>query len=319
MTIHLPEAATEDAYEAVRDDESLLRPPVTRLLRSLGVPADGLARYPTGSLPVYVAGEHVLKLYPQVHREERVVESAVLAAVAGALPIPTPPLRATGEHDGWGYVLMGRLPGTPLTEVWPTLTHDDRDQLADRLGAALGVLHSLPVPTVDGWQPGDWPVFVATQRAGCVSRQRALGLSPALAAQIPEVLAALRPPARDGVLLHTEVIAEHLLVERVDGRWRFSGLLDFEPAMPGDPEYDFVGVGVFVARGDGRFLRRVLRAYGYADAELTSALSRRLLAWALLHYYSNVPAWADHLPAAPEGSLATLATRWFPVEEESGR
>ena len=57
------------------------------------------------------------------------------------------------------------------------------------------------------------------------------------------------------MLLHTEVMRQHLLaVEGPGGVLRLSGLIDFEPAMRGEREYEFVGVGVFVAEGDGRFL-----------------------------------------------------------------
>jgi hygromycin-B 7''-O-kinase len=41
---------------------------------------------------------------------------------------------------------------------------------------------------------------------------------------------------------------EHLLTAKgPGGAWRLSGLIDFEPAMRGEREYDFVGVAVFVA------------------------------------------------------------------------
>ncbi|WP_189170227.1 phosphotransferase family protein [Pilimelia anulata] len=308
----LPEAHTEDAFDEICDDEDALRPGVARLLRRLGVDTADLTRYPTGSLPVYAAGDRVLKLFPQVHRDEYPVEAGVLAAVAGNLPIPTPELYAAGEHDGWGYVLMRRLPGTPLASVWPHLGPGDRDRLADQLGLALGVLHSLPLPDIDGWWPTDWAEFMAGQRAACAPRQRALGLAPALAEEIPDALAALRPPTRDPVLLHTEIMAEHLLVDRDSRGWRFTGLFDFEPAMRGDAEYEFVGVGVFTARGDARFLRRLLCAYGYSDTELNPALSARLLAWSLLHYYSNLPAWLTHLPAMPP-TLTAAAADLFPL------
>jgi hygromycin-B 7''-O-kinase len=66
------------------------------------------------------------------------------------------------------------------------------------------------------------------------------------------------------VLLCTEVMREHLLVsEDPAGAWRLSGLIDFEPAMRGEREYEFASVGVFVAEGDARFLTRTLASYGY--------------------------------------------------------
>ena len=67
-------------------------------------------------------------------------------------------------------------------------------------------------------------------------------------------------PGRERVLLHTEVMREHLVVN--PGTWTLSGLLDFERAMTGDRAYEFVAVGLFVSRGDPRLLGRTLAAYG---------------------------------------------------------
>lgn len=46
-----------------------------------------------------------------------------------------------------------------------------------------------------------------------------------------------------------------------------------------------------------RVLRRLLTAFGYRDDQLDSALQRRLLAYALLHRYSNLPRYLQLLPA----------------------
>ena len=300
-----PEACDEEDYDLVARDEAALRPGVDALLAELGVP-DEPRRYPAGSLPVYAAGDLVLKLYPPVYADERPVEAAVLAAVHGRLPVPTPGLHRAGEHDGWGYVLMDRLPGRPLADAWDTLP--DRDRTADQLGAALAALHAVPPPPVDDWWPADWDEFVADQAQACAGRHRALGLPDGLARQIPAFLDGVDLAAGPPVLLHTEVTRAHLLV---DDRGDLSGLIDFEPAMRGAPEYEFAALGAFVAEGDARFLGRVLRAYGYPPAALDTALRRRLFAWLLLHYYGNLPACLDRLPAPPEPTPESLADTWF--------
>jgi len=105
---------------------------------------------------------------------------------------------------------------------------------------------------------------------------------------------------------------QHLLVTRdAAGGWVLAGLFDFEPAMRGAYEYEFAAVGVFGSEGDPRFLRRCLTAYGYRDDQLDHGLSRRLLAWTLLHYYSNLPGYLRHLPPPAEPELDALAARWF--------
>jgi hygromycin-B 7''-O-kinase len=86
---------------------------------------------------------------------------------------------------------------------------------------------------------------------------------------------------RERVLLHTEVMREHLVVN--PGTWTLSGLLGVERAVTGDRAYEFVAVGLFVSRGDPRLLGRILAAYG------RSFDPRELLAYTLLHVHSNLP------------------------------
>lgn len=298
-----PCADDEEDFDFVARDEAALGPGVRALCASLGV-TGAASRYPTGSLPVYAVGDKVLKLFPPVHIDELGVEAGVLAAVHGRLPVPTPAVHASGTFERWGYVLMDRMPGVSLASVWPGLRPTERDALADQLGEAIAALHALAVPEIDEWWPADWPEFVEGQLSGCAGRQRALGLDPGWVAQIPGFLAEVPLGDAAPVLLHTEIMDEHLLF--ADGR--LTGLIDFEPAMRGAAEYDFVGPAVFLADGDGRFYGRMLRAYGM---EPDREFRRRLMAWTLLHYYSNLPGYLERLPAPAEASFASLADRWF--------
>ncbi|MEV6906605.1 hypothetical protein [Amycolatopsis sp. NPDC051071] len=91
-------------------------------------------------------------------------------------------------------------------------------------------------------------------------------------------------------------------------RLRLAGLFDFEPAMRGAAEYDFVAVGLFVSGGDKDFLRRLLSGYGVTPDE---EFSRRCLAYALLHVYSNFTWYLRVLPAPEEPTLESLARAWW--------
>jgi hygromycin-B 7''-O-kinase len=176
----LPRVATEDAFTAICQDEAALRPGVERLCQQLGVGASELTRYAAGSRPVYAAGDLVLKLFPPVATWPGYrIEAEVLTAVQGKLPTATPQVHAAGEHDGWGYVLMSRMPGVPLDTVWDQLSSGDQDRLAGQLGETIAALHQLPPPAIEDWWPADWPAFVAGQRAMCERTARA-GLAGAV-------------------------------------------------------------------------------------------------------------------------------------------
>jgi hygromycin-B 7''-O-kinase len=309
----LPVVATDAQFATVRRDEARLRPGVLALCRRLGHGDVEVTRFPDGSLPVYAVGDrYVLKLYPPTCREHWEVEDRVLRTIDGRLPVPTPRVEESGQFGDWRYVMMTRLRGEPLTEVWPRTGQRDRDRLAEQLGTALAALHTIRVPALG---PPDWRRFLAGQRDGCVERQRARGLDPRWAAQIPDFLDSVPLPPSPPVLLHTEVMREHLLaVPGPDGGWSLSGLYDFEPAMAGDGEYEFVSVGLFVSRGDARFLRRLLTAYGYGDDRLGATLQRRLLAYTLLHRYSDLSWYLEEMPEPPVPTLDALAARWWSLE-----
>ncbi|MCX0245200.1 phosphotransferase family protein [Streptomyces drozdowiczii] len=303
----LPAVETDDEWDAVVPDESVMRPGVEDLCARLGLSGASLVRFSDGSQPVYAVGDdQVLKLFPGAAARRGVVESRVLAHVQGRLPVPTPVVRASGSYEnGWQYVLMSRLRGENLAHSWGHVPRNHRARLVSEIGEALASLHSLsPDQVRDVLGPDDWGSFLDRQRAGAVEQQRAHGLSAAWLEQIPGFLASVPlPRAPQPSLLHTEVMRQHFLVDP-DG-WRLTGLFDFEPAMIGDRAYDFVGVGLFVTCGDPALLRRLTEAYGH------SFEPHELMAYTLLHAYSHLPWYMRELPSPAERSLSALADAWF--------
>ncbi|MFF4568983.1 phosphotransferase family protein [Streptomyces sp. NPDC001410] len=277
------------------------------LCARLGLAGAPLTRFPDGSQPVYAVGdEHVLKLFPGASAGAGDAEGRVLTHLQGRLPVPTPRVRGFGAYEnGWRYVLMSRLRGENLAEAWDRVPRSHRERLVTEIGETLAVLHSLdPDPLADVLGPRDWGAFVDRQTAGAVAQQRARRLPDAWLEQIPDFLASVSlPRAPHRALLHTEVMRQHFLVDP-DG-WRLTGLFDFEPAMIGDRAYDFVGVGLFVTRGDPGLLARLAEAYGHTFEP------PQLLAYTLLHVYSDLPWYLKELPVPAEETLPSLAEAWF--------
>jgi hygromycin-B 7''-O-kinase len=183
----------------------------------------------------------------------------VLERLAGALPVPTPVVAARGAVGGGGDLVMSRLGGRPLDALWPSLTAADRIDLAEQAGRLLAALHALDPLGVAALRP-EWPRFVREQEDRCVERQRKLGAAEPWLDQIPRFLeTAALPLDAAPALLHTEIMRAHLLAERGAARWSLSGLLDFEPAMIGAPEYEFASVGLYLTRCDAPALAALLR------------------------------------------------------------
>lgn len=282
---------------------------VDAIRRELSLGAD-LQRFASGSVPVFAVGdEHVVKLFTSEERSFFNTERAALTHIDGLLSIPTPRVIAAGEHGQWYYIVMSRLSGCSLAEAWHTIEIRDRFQLMREVGAALAAMHAIATEELAPLAV-DWPRFMDAQRVSCRDRQLARGLGAPWVDAVGDFLARWTP--NDGgarVLLHTEVMREHLLVERREGVWHISGLFDFEPAMLGAPEYELASVGVFVTCAEPGLLRAFLDAYG---AEVDDELPLRIMAYALLHRYSSLRWYLERLPVPDEvRDLESLARKWF--------
>lgn len=308
-----PPAATIEAFEATEKGDARLIEGARVACARHGV-SGAPVRFASGSLPVFAVGEaHVLKLFPPCHAGEADIEHDALLAVQGRLPIPTPDLIARGELEGWRYVLMSRLMGPSLADAWPEIPQDQRERVIEDVGASVAALHAIDVATVgEGVPRPDWAAFMDAQRARCVAWQTARGVAPEWLEQIPGYLAATfddrESPRGPRALLHTEIMREHLLVERDgSGRWRLSGLFDFEPAMVGDADYECASIGVFVTGGDATLLKRFLAGYGRDPG------ARSFMTHALLHKYSNLRWYLERVPPPPAvRTLEELADTWWP-------
>ena len=286
------------------DDSELTAGQIRREL-ALG---EKVSRFASGSLPVFEVGESVIKLFPSRQRSHFETEKAALARIDGKLSIPTPRLRAAGEHGDWLYVVMTRLRGQSLAEAWPLLSREDRRRLVHDVGTGLAELHAtstddLPALAID------WPKFVRKQRESCRAHQAAKGLDSLWLAQVDDYLERWCPRDEDRRgLLHTEVMREHLLVDELDGRWQLSGLVDFEPGVIGATEDEITSVALFVAGAEPGLFRAALDGYGIKGDE---ALPMRLMVYALLHRYSNLRWYLERVPSGRNTTLESLARHWF--------
>lgn len=146
--------------------------------------------------------------------------------------------------------------------------------------------------TVDG----DWAGLVERQRAVCVAEQVSFGLAQEWAEQVsfglaqewaeqvPGFLEAVALRNQPRVLLHTEIMRQHLMV--VPDPWRLSGLVDFEPTMPGPVSTSSRRSAPLGPRATLASCVGDCSGAANAAGALDVALRRRMLAWALLHRYS---------------------------------
>jgi hygromycin-B 7''-O-kinase len=258
-----------------------------------------------GSYPVFQVGDrYIAKLFASMHREAFETEHAVLRLLDGHAQIATPKLLEVGEVDGWSAVLMTRLSGQPLKALWPALDDDEKARVCRALGAITRALHMVD------YQPAslsfDWETFLADQLEHCAERQVKRGLDQKLANQIPAFLESVDLDTPGRALLHTEIMLEHVFVEPSDSGHQITGLIDFEPAMVGVPEYEMASVGLFIAQGRPELFGAFLAGYGQ---RIDANFHRRIMGYALVHRYSNLSWYLQFMPHG--GSVEALAEKWF--------
>ena len=260
--------------------------------------------FASGSEAVFAVGDrHVLKITaPRWHDELR-TETALLARVTGRLPIEVPEPLGEGEIDTWPYVLLTRVPGTALSRVWPGLDARSRRQIACDIGRLIAALWCVPTDPWPGCPPADG--FIAERLAAAVGHHRRRAPSPRVAAGVEAALAPfcadptrLTTPGLGRVVLHTELLDEHLLVERRDGRWRLSAALDFADGMIGDAAYEIGAPVEFVFAGAPGCLGTLLDAAGW-PVPWSEEERARLFAWYLLHRYGDVGRLARRRQPSP--------------------
>ncbi len=173
------------------------------------------------------------------------------------------------------------------------LTDAEAERVIGEVGAAIAQVQRVPAGELSALEPR-WAEFIPRQIAGCRARHERLGLPRHQLDGLDDLLrdaASLIPPEPQ-VILTGEYNPENLVLGRDADGWHLAGLIDFGDVMTGFGEYDLLGPGVFMTAGVPRRLAALLRGYGYADADLTPALRRRLMLLMLLHRFSDL---ARHL------------------------
>jgi hygromycin-B 7''-O-kinase len=177
-----------------------------------------------------------------------------------------------------------------LDEIWPGLADKAQLELASGLGRLMASLHSSPTAGLEALR-ADWAGFLQSQKENFLSQQQAAGTPSYWLAESVAFLRDLPPliePGFQPVLLHADLNPEHIFCERGPGGWQITGVIDFGDAMLGHPFYEFVAPG-FMLGFSVQLRRAMLLAYGIQPDELICELSRRLMAYTLLHRFANLP------------------------------
>jgi hygromycin-B 7''-O-kinase len=286
----MPGLRNIEAFRAWRADPSRCLPAALEIARSHGLPHGDARLFPTGTNLVVALDEFlVLKIFPPLLRHQFVSERLALSLLRGRLSVPIPEIVIEGERDQWPYLVMTRLQGVVGAEAWPILPEDQKERVLAHIGETIAQVQHAPVGELSGIGP-HWPEFISGQIEGCRARHERLGLPRKFLDGLDHILrdaASLIPMNAPPVILTGEYIPENFLLSQQGGDWQLAGLIDFGDVMTGWKEYDLLGPSAFMAAGLPRRVDSLFRGFGYSNADIDSTLTRRLMALALLHRFSD--------------------------------
>jgi hygromycin-B 7''-O-kinase len=311
----LPKVAERRDYVSLQQETTLWLPAMRVICQRHNLSIDGLLRLGDGTNVVFAAGvEDIIKLFPPYWQREVQADRSVAEFVYSKLGITTPKIRGHGELEGWPYLVMSRLQGSYLSDVWDTMDYQNRLDIVIELGELLARLHTLPIAGFNGFE-NDWKTIIQQRVSDCQQHHRTKGVSEYWLRQIPAYLAQaspLYPTTYTPALLSGDLHQYHLLVNEVYGCWHLCGFFDFDDARIGFHEYDLASAGLFMMLGRPQLLRAFLGAYGYANRELNEKLSARLMAYTLLYRYRDLNWILEELVATRLPSILTNYTLSIP-------
>jgi hygromycin-B 7''-O-kinase len=316
----LPTIPDLAAYRRIYRDEQTWLPAMHAICAQQGLDPAQLAFAPPGSHVVFRVGSKLyVKLFAPLWRSDYVSERAVLSALDGHAELPIPRLVAEGEIEGWPYIVITAVQGTPLCEVWDRLSESERVQVCCQCGAFMAALHAVPTEGLEAIAV-DWCAFLHARAADCMEQAVDSGLGQewhAAVGGLPErTLSSLEMRFRP-VLLSADVTDEHVMVEQRAGRWCFAGYIDFGDAIVGHCLYEFAAPACSITRGVPELTRALMLGYGFAESELVRKLAERLMAYTLLHCYITLPVLLALFEGNMPSNLEELQQRLWPFDAEA--
>lgn len=141
--VRLPEVPDFGAYRQIYLDAEIWLPAMQEICQRHHLPLSELQRLPTGSAVVYECAGQVIKLFAPLWPEEYARENLGLEFFAQKLFVQTPEPLASGYLDQWPYLIMRKLPGVALGQIWAQLPQAEQVDLALQMGTLLQSIRKL--------------------------------------------------------------------------------------------------------------------------------------------------------------------------------
>lgn len=312
-----PDVLDAQTFRDWRAEPANWLPIAIDIARHHGLPTTAPHNFAAGTnLVVALNATLILKLFPPIFRSQFVSERTTLRQLSGRLELAIPEIIFEGERNDWPYLIMTRLNGVLGAEIWHDVPEDQKERILGQIGETIAQVQAAPLGDLALIEPG-WSDFIAQQIQNCMARHVRLGLPSKYLKELEALIGdADRVVPMNGptVILTGEYIPENFLLGQGRDGWELAGLFDFGDVLTGWGEYDLLGPSAFMTEGRPRRVQRLLQGFGYTQADIDPAMTRRLLTLMFLHRASNpmrsirIENWPDKA-----ATLADLERMLWPV------
>lgn len=282
----LPRITGWTTYERMFTRSAIWRPAVRDVLRRHGIALRRIQGTFPGTSAVFRSetdrGDLLAKFFPPMIAGDARREAAALGALADVRGLAVPRLVASGilrDRTVWRYLILRPLPGRPIREVKRRMSRADHLASMRAVGRRLRAIHAVPVPA------GVPPLNLRRLILNALREYRNADVfPPALIQDLRRRLPRLTRSTGRPRLLHADLYEDHLIMNRINGRWRATGVIDLADAAAGDPMYEWMPVRLGFRWSDPKFFLAAVRAR-HPGLRLTARWRDRSAAYMLIHRF----------------------------------
>lgn len=291
---------TYEQYKSLNENTNFWDRKISGIIDQENMPEGSLSRFSYGSNIVYsYNNEFVVKLYASYYKDEFEREIEVLKKIESQIKlVETPKLISAGTFEGWNYLIMNELKGTLLIEVWDKISIDEKKEFSIDLANVIREFHNIPSNQFAKLDV-EWQVFINKQYKNMIDHQKNSHLPQELCNTLEEYVddsyINYSPKLK---LLTGEYTPFNLLFNKVNDKWKLTGVIDFADSFLGDNEYDLLGPILFIFNGSKELTTSFLINYGFTDEELNDSFRKKLMIYAILHRFSNINYYISRNPKA---------------------
>lgn len=315
MSLFLPLIKDADEFQKIFKENHWLKA-ISFLIQKHQLTGE-VHRASLGSHIVYRVGNYWIKLMAPIFSRDMDYEISGLSAVNGRLPVATPRVLATGILEGWKYVILSHVEGQAVRFIWNDLKPNEKKKVTQEMAEITNCISKCPAnETIQ--KRFVWNEFIQNQYLNVKAKQSKDELPEAWLIQLESFLSSFDQndfKCSKPVFLHSDLTFDHFLVTRNE-EVKISGVIDLADCQIGHPEYELIAPAVFILKGDRSLLREYFLGYGYREDQLNLQLSKKMMAWALLHRFCKIVNYfKSEMDQCLPGDFVALAHKSFPFDE----